>query len=87
MDPGLWNFAAGGSPAFGVMGYVVMTRRIAVDGSGHVTGDDTGFYSLLMSSSQANIGTGTSVSRSPWISKVSNVYMRIFRAMATEIFI
>jgi prepilin-type N-terminal cleavage/methylation domain-containing protein len=72
MDPGLWNFAAQASPAFGVMGYVVMTRRIAVDATGHVTGDDTGF-TPRMTSSQANIGSDTGLS-SPWISKVSNAY-------------
>ncbi len=42
-DPGLWNFAATGNAPFGVLGYYVMTRRIATDANGHVTGDDSGF--------------------------------------------
>ena len=42
-DPGLWGFNAQKVPPFGVLGYYVMTRRIATDANGHATGDDTGF--------------------------------------------
>jgi prepilin-type processing-associated H-X9-DG protein len=43
-DPGLWGFNAQKVPPFGVLGYYVMTRRIATDANGHATGDDTGGF-------------------------------------------
>jgi prepilin-type N-terminal cleavage/methylation domain-containing protein len=42
-DPGLWGFEAQQNPPFAVLGYYVMTRRIATDNNGLVTGDDSGF--------------------------------------------
>jgi len=42
-DPGLWNFAASGNAPFAVLGYYVMTRRIATNANGTVSGDDSGY--------------------------------------------
>ncbi len=73
MDPGLWTFTTGGSPAFCVLGYVVMTRRIATDKNGNTVCDDLG-YSNFVSSTGTSDQLGATVLTSPWISKVSNTY-------------
>lgn len=67
-DPGLWSYAASQNPPFGVLGYVMMTRRIDIEAGGIV--DDSSYPPTITSTGQSVSGA----SASPWITKVSLVY-------------